>query len=78
MSESRISNWCLALSDHLPTELQELRAEVEALDRLKMDKLALIADYTELLSIARRRVPAEPLTLARPETRYLAGSECAA
>ena len=58
MSESRISNWCLAISEHIPGEIDELHAEVAELDRRKAEKLALIADYTELLTVARRRFPA--------------------
>jgi hypothetical protein len=70
MSEARITNWSLALADHLPQLLAELNADVEELDRAKADKLALIADYTELLSIARRRVATPSvLQLVDPQLR---------
>ena len=68
MSE-RITNWSLALRDHLPELIVELRAEVEDLERQKADRLALIADYTELLTIARRRTPVAPLQLVDPQER---------
>lgn len=69
MSE-RITNWSLALRDHLPDQLEELHAEVQELDRVKAEKLALIAEYTDLLSVARRRVPAPAtLQLIDPITR---------
>lgn len=63
MSEARITNWHLALADHLPDQLAALHTEIEDLDRAKAEKLALIADYTELLSIARRRIPATDATI---------------
>lgn len=70
MSEARITNWHLALSDHLPEQITALHAEVEDLDRAKADKLALIADYSELLSIARRRIPVPSvLQLVDPQQR---------
>lgn len=56
MSE-RIGNWHAALANNLPDEMDLLRAEIVELDRKKADKLALLADYDELLVIARRRMP---------------------
>lgn len=78
MSE-RIGNWHAALANNLPDEMDTLRAEVLDLDKKKADKLALLADYEELLAIARRRIPI-PMTIAStlPEPRFLSGSECAA
>ena len=67
MSEGRVENWLLALRDHLPEQIEELRAEVEDLERQKADRMALIHDYTDLLSIARRRQPLPPTT--EPTTR---------
>ena len=70
MSE-RITNWSLALRDHLPSQLEELHAEVESLDREKAEKLALIAEYTDLLTVARRRVVSpQVLQLCDPNLRH--------
>ena len=78
MSE-RIGNWHAALANNLPDEMDTLRAEIIELDKRKADKLALLADYEELLAIALRRV-SSPVALAptMPEARFLSGSECAA
>jgi hypothetical protein len=76
-----IGNWHAALANNLPDEMDELRAEVADLDRKKADKLSLLADYEELLAIARRRVAVTPAVASNghlPEARYLSGSECAA
>lgn len=70
MSE-RIGNWHAALANNLPDEMDVLRAEVAELDRKKADKLALLADYEELLAIACRRVPV-PVTIAQSLHPFMA------
>lgn len=78
MSE-RIGNWHAALANNLPDEMDTLRAEILDLDKRKADKLALLADYEEMLTIALRRVT-QPVALApsMPSAPFLSGSECAA
>lgn len=57
MSEARIQNWHRAICDHVPQDIEELRAEIAAIDTRRAECVALINDLEDFLAIARRRLP---------------------
>ena len=69
MSEARIQNWHRAIAENVPDEIDRLQEEVAALDERRADCVALIHDLTDMLSIARRRVPLPAPTPSEPTTR---------